>query len=102
MVAKKKYAPTSIEIGGITFKIIYKELEDFGQMDFDKKIIYIRKGMKSEDNFDTLMHEVLHASLSVGGMSYVVDNDELNVEEGIIRCADHLFFPIFKEEFKKL
>ena len=38
MVAKKKYAPTSIEIGGITFKIIYKELEDFGQMEFDKKI----------------------------------------------------------------
>jgi len=100
MVAKKKYAPTSIEIGGITFKIIYKELEDFGQMDFDKKTIYIRKGMSSEDNFDTLMHEVLHASLSVSGISYVID--ELNVEEGIIRCADHLFFPIFKEEFKKL
>ena len=100
MTAKKKYAPTSIDVGGMTFKIVYKELEDFGQMDFDKKIIYLRKGMKSEDNFDTLMHEVLHASLSVSGISYVIDDDKL--EEGTIRCADHLFFPIFKEEFKKL
>ena len=95
MTGKKKYAPTSIEVGGIDFKIIYKELEDF-----DKKIIYIRKGMSSEDNFDTLMHEVLHASLSVSGISYVIDEDKL--EEGIIRCVDHLMFPIYKKEIKKL
>ena len=100
MAGKKKYAPTLIEVGGINFKIIYKELEDFGQMDFDKKTIYIRKGMSSEDNFDTLMHEVLHAALSVSGISYVIDEDKL--EEGIIRCVDHLLFPIYKKEIKKL
>ena len=59
MAQKKKYAPTSIVVGGIVFKIVYKELEDFGEMDFDKKIISIRKGMSSEENFDTLMHEVM-------------------------------------------
>jgi hypothetical protein len=63
---KNKYAPTSIEVGGVTFKIIYKDLDDFGQMDFDKRTIFIRKGMSSEENFDTLMHECVHACLAVG------------------------------------
>ena len=97
---KNKYAPTSIEVGGVTFKIVYKELDDFGQMDIDKKTIFIRKGMSNEENFDTLMHESVHACLAVGGMSYAIDEDK--IEEGVTRCLDNLLFPIYKKEIKKL
>ena len=100
MPRKKKYAPTSIEVGGVTFKIVYKELDDFGQMDIDRKTIFIRKGMSNEENFDTLMHECVHACLAVGGISYVIDEDK--IEEGVTRCLDNLLFPIYKKEIKKL
>ena len=44
-------------------------------MDIDKKTIYIRKGMSNEENFDTLMHECVHACLAVGGVSYIIEEE---------------------------
>jgi hypothetical protein len=102
MVAKKKYSPRAkkIIIGGIEFKIVFKEMRDFGEMDFDKKIISIRKGLSDEETFDTLMHEANHASLSVSGLTHILDDD--NTEEAIVRAMDNLLFPVFKKEYKKL
>ena len=102
MVAKKKkYSPpTKLNIGGSEFKIVFKEMRDFGEMDFDKKIICIRKGLSDEEIFDTIMHEAHHASLSVSGLSYILDDE--NTEEALVRAVDNLLFPIFKKEYKKL
>jgi hypothetical protein len=100
-VVKKKYSPRAkkIIIGGIEFKIVFKEMTDFGEMDFDKKIISIRKGLSENETFDTLMHEANHASLAVSGLCYVLDDD--NVEEAIVRAIDNLLLPVFKKEYKK-
>ena len=46
MAGKKKYAPTLIEVGGINFKIIYKELEDFGQRRSKSKLRDIEGSLK--------------------------------------------------------
>lgn len=102
MVAKKnKYSPPAkLMVGGIEFKIVFKEMTDFGEMDFDKKTISIRKGLSENETFDTLMHEANHASLAVSGLCYVLDDD--NIEEAIVRAMDNLLFPVFKKEYKNL
>ena len=81
------------------FKIEFKEMDDYGEMDFDKKIISIRKGLNIEDQLDTLIHEVHHAALGISGLSNILDCE--NTEEALVRIVDYMVIPIVKEEYKK-
>ena len=97
---KKGYSiPPTITVGGMKFKIVFKDMEDYGEMDFDKKIISIRNGLSPEDQLDTLIHEVHHAALGVSGLSYILDCE--NTEEALVRIVDYMVIPIVKEEYKK-
>ena len=100
MVAKKnKYSPPAkLIVGGIEFKIIFKEMRDFGEMDADKKTISIRKGLSEEETFDTLMHEANHASLSVSGLTHIIDDE--NTEEAIVRAMTIFCFPYLKKSIR--
>ena len=81
------------------FKIEFREMDDYGEMDFDKKIISIRKGLSIEDQLDTLIHEVHHAALGISGLSNILDCE--NTEEALVRIVDYMVIPIVKEEYKK-
>ena len=97
---KKQYKlPSKILIGGIEFKIILKDIEDFGVMDFDARVICIRESLTNEEKLDTLMHEVHHAALGVSGLSNILNDD--NTEEALVRLVEHMVVPIIKEEYKK-
>ena len=91
--------PPAITVGGMEFKIIFKDMENFGEMDFDKKTICIRKGLTQEEEFDTLIHEVHHASLSISGLSNIIDDE--NTEEALVRIVDYLVMPVIKQEYKR-
>ena len=81
------------------FKIVLKDMEDFGEMDFDKKIINIRKGLTQEEELDTLIHEVHHVALGISGLSNILDDE--NTEEALVRIVDYLVMPIVKQEYKR-
>ena len=101
-MARKKTSytlPSTITVGGMQFKIILKEMDDFGEMDFDKKIIFIRKGLTEEEQLDTLIHEVHHVALGISGLSNIMDDE--NTEEALVRIVDYLVMPIVKQEYKK-
>ena len=85
--------PKSVVIGGITFRILVKRMESWGEMHFEEREIHIsEKALSSEKLLlDTLMHEMLHASLSVSGISWC-DKYE---EEAIVRSIENIFFPAF-------
>ena len=72
-------------------------MKDYGDMDIDKKVIRIRTGLSDEESFDTLMHEVVHASLAISGLSNILDDS--NIEEAIVRVADYILFPVYKKEY---
>jgi len=100
MTAKESYyKPKTIQIAGITFKIQYKPINDFGLCDIDKKLITIRESLSNQETLETLLHESLHACLAVSGLSYLLDNDQ--VEESLIRCIDHLYIPIVKNQLSR-
>ena len=81
------------------FKIVLKDMEDFGEMDFDKKIINIRKGLTQEEELDTLIHEVHHVALGISGLSNIMDDE--NTEEALVRIVDYLVMPVVKQEYKR-
>ncbi len=91
--------PPAITVGGVRFKVVSKEMDDFGQMDFDDRVISIKKGMSPEEQLDTLIHEAHHAALGVGGLSNIIDCD--NTEEALVRIVDYMVIPIVKEEYKR-
>jgi hypothetical protein len=43
------------------------------------------------------MHEVVHASLAISGLSNILDDS--NIEEAIVRVADYILFPVYKREY---
>mgnify|MGYP003661429910 FL=1 len=91
--------PPTVTVGGMEFKIVFKDMEDFGVMDFDKKIISIRNGLTEEEQLDTLIHEIHHIALGISGLSNILDCD--NTEEALVRIVDYLVMPIVKQEYKK-
>jgi|TARA_R110002020_G_scaffold47019_1_gene134137 hypothetical protein len=100
MTKKKTYSlPSTIKVGGMIFKIIFKEMDDYGCMDFDEKTICIRKGLTPEEQLDTLIHEAHHAALGISGLSNILDCE--NTEEALVRIVDYMVIPIVKEEYKK-
>ena len=97
---KKGYTlPPTITVGGMKLKIEFREMDDYGEMDFDKKIISIRKGLSPEDQLDTLIHECHHAALGISGLSNILDCE--NTEEALVRIVDYMVIPIVKQEYIK-
>tara|TARA_Y100001937_G_scaffold123381_1_gene186129 strand:- start:1585 stop:1887 length:303 start_codon:yes stop_codon:yes gene_type:complete len=93
------YKPKSISIAGVTFKIEYKSINDYGLCDIDKKVITIRDSLSNQDTLETLLHESLHACLAVSGLSYLLNNED--TEEALIRCIDSLYIPIVKNQLAR-
>jgi hypothetical protein len=88
---KSSNIPKHIHIGGLRVKIaIVENLEDFGSFSLDDLTISLRKGHIKEMT-DTLRHEMMHAAFAIGGIAHCKPFEE--VEEGVVRCLDHLFFP---------
>ena len=90
------YKPKSISIAGITFKILYKPMADYGDFDIDKKLISIRDNLTTQETLETILHESLHACLAVSGLSYLIDSVE--TEEALVRCIDHLYLPVIQKQ----
>ena len=99
-MAQKEYTlPSTIKVGDIEFKIVLKKMKDYGDMDIDKKTIRIRKGLTQEESFDTMMHEIVHATFAVSGLSNILDDD--NIEEAVVRVADYILFPTYQREYER-
>ena len=86
-----------IKIGGHEYKINYEALlekDDLGSSNIDGHYITIKKGLSPKESRDTLIHEIIHQCLSVGGLSFGMN--ELT-EESIVRCLEHLLIPALED-----
>jgi hypothetical protein len=87
MIAK---IPQTVEIGGRTITVrICLDLEPWGEYRADAREIVLayRATLSCETLIETLRHEMVHAALDLGGLSYTKDFPE----EPIVRCLDGLF-----------
>lgn len=93
--------PKKIDIGGITFKVRFAKFDEdaYGKMDFDSREILLNQAIKNNTKMvaETIRHEMIHASLAVGGVSFSVEY----AEEVIVRCLETIFFPAWEKLNKK-
>ena len=83
--------PKHIHVGGLKVKIVIAEnIEEYGNFSLDDLTITLRNG-DIKVMLDTLRHEMMHAAFAIGGIGHCKPFEE--VEEGVVRCLDHLFFP---------
>ena len=100
---KKSDLPQSVTIGGIRFSVVWEDEGnmdegDWGGMNIDKRAITLNeKGLREGNAMDTLIHELIHASLCVGGVSYGLKGKQ---EESIVRNIEHLFLPVLRRLIK--
>ena len=88
-----KGVPKSIVIGGRKIRIrVLKRLKDaFGTYDHDAGIISISAEAAADPKVlrGTLIHEIIHGALSVGGVAFL----EFYQDEAIVRCLEQNLIP---------
>lgn len=85
----------SVHVGGLEIPLrVDLEICDWGQYDTDvPEIRFSVRAMQNMKTFtDTLYHEMLHAALDLGGISY----STTYCEESVVRCLEHIFRPAWR------
>jgi len=96
-MAKKKNRPSSIFIKGTPFDIIYEDVvtdgdekeELYGLTDVQALWIKISLSKNTTEELlqKTLFHEVIHATLGMGGQGDTIGDEK--IEEGIVVCLEN-------------
>ena len=95
------YKPTELIIAGQKFSIVYKSMEEYGELHFDKKKIYISNRIKGQVLFDTIIHEAFHAMLSISGLSYILEDCHEQLEEALVRAYENILTPFINDQQEK-
>ncbi len=54
--------PKLIYVTNESYKVVFiKKMKDYGETNYDKRIIKLRAGMSNRETFTTFIHEMLHA-----------------------------------------
>lgn len=51
---------TELKVGGINYRVVLKDLEEFGKTDFSKNTIFIDTKLPEDQKMAALIHETLH------------------------------------------
>lgn len=78
--------PRTIDILGRRYKIRRKKMKDYGYVDDDLQIIWLKSGIKGDVACKTVMHEVIHAILFSSGSKFQMTSEQ---EESIVRALEH-------------
>lgn len=93
--------PTSIRIMGIQFRITepkrVDENDSYGECDGPKRVIKIKAGLSDDDFESTLLHEIIHASLYLGGQSERLEHEQ---EEGLVVCLESALSQLYQRKLK--
>ena len=82
---------SSVNVLNHKIKIVYEEMEDWGECFLDDKLIKLnKKCLKDpEQHWWTLVHEVTHIIFEMTGIAFMENNDE----EAYVRCVENLVIP---------
>ena len=82
---------SSVEVLNQKIRIVYEDMEDWGECLLDEKLIKLnKKCLKNpEQHWWTLVHEVTHMIFELSGVAFMEENDE----EAYVRCVENLVIP---------
>jgi len=84
----------TVKILGKKIKIeVSKGMDDHGDFNSAKHLIRLNGRDSKSEREKTLFHELIHASLFIGGINELLTEE---LEEAIVRNIEHGIFPILK------
>ena len=89
--------PKSINIAGRKITVKRQAMDDYGNYFADHDLITIDENLEDKEALRTLTHEILHAALFLGGVSYSSMGGDSEKEEGVVRCIENLALPAIME-----
>lgn len=75
--------PKHVKISGIKYAVVLKKrLEDSGDVcwgftNYSKSVIYIRNGLSSQKQRQTLIHEMLHVMMHEAGLDDICNDEKI-------------------------
>ena len=87
--------PEKVEIAGREIAVVWRDFEEtYGQYCHDKREIQMANRIRGRKNmaWQTFMHEVVHGAIGMSGLDHVLGGEN---EEAVVRCIEHLLFPVF-------
>ena len=63
----------------------------YGDCSVSEKKIRIHQTQSVEAAKHTLWHEAIHAALGLSGITELLDDKNVNLEEAVVRCIEHAF-----------
>lgn len=86
--------PKYLQIFGRRVRIQRKSLGvNHGEFDLDAMSIYLSDSLDGKELQTTLLHEIMHAALGIGGVSYAITDEQ---EEAVVRCLENGFLPVLQ------
>ena len=97
--------PRSVRIGGLDVKVHWEHSSVEGEL-FGSYLggpppvisLYLDKCTSEKLAWSTLIHEMSHASLDIGGVSYVLAEEK---EEAVVRNHDSLLIPSLRSLIRR-
>ena len=86
--------PKKIVVAGREISIVWKDFDEtWGQYLHDEREIQLAKRMRKDPKavWQTLLHEALHACIGMAGLDHILGGEN---EEAVVRCIEHMFFPV--------
>lgn len=83
--------PSKIQVGPFVFTVIKKQMESFGETDFDKFTISIKEDMPPEHEREVFNHEIMHAC------SFLSRSIPLPLEEKFIRAVSPIYYMLMRD-----
>ena len=78
--------PRSVTILGREYKVRRKRMKEFALCCDDSETIYLRSGLKGDAADQSLLHEVIHATLFRSGSKFQLEPKQ---EESLVRALEH-------------
>ena len=96
--------PKTVTIGGVKVAVRWRKNlpgGDWGGYDHDSHLIVLSREhcVTQELAANTLLHEMNHAALAIGGVSYVLSG---KAEEAVVRNFDDILLPAIRRVLSSL
>lgn len=90
--------PNKISVLGTEFTIKVEAMKhgELGDFDYEKRLIRIHKGIKDPAITESaLLHEIIHASLTVAGINQLIKED---LEEALVWALEHSLTNLYQRK----
>jgi hypothetical protein len=89
----------SITIFGVDLDVIMSDTtENHGEFNIDDRTIVLDSTQSHQELWSTLFHECCHAALRIGGVAYMLTEQQ---EEAVVRAIEGGIWPAVREVFSQ-